>query len=150
MSTNNPPRYIVDASVAVKWYLRDEEHVNEAEAMLTAFTEDRIALLAPDHIRYEIVNAIRNGLRRQRLDSRVGRMAVTDFLLLGIPTVGENAVLVSAYDYALHFDCALYDALYLVLADRAQCPFVHADRRLRNTLAGRFQRELWIEDYLSE
>lgn len=41
----------------------------------------------------------------------------------------------------------MYDALYLALAEQIGCPFVHADRRLHNTLAGRFPHELWIENY---
>jgi hypothetical protein len=29
----------------------------------------------------------------------------------------------------------------------AQCPLIHADRRLHNTLTGVFARELWTADY---
>lgn len=147
MQSNNLTRYVVDASIAVKWYLHDEEYVHEAEAVLEAFGSDRIALIAPDHIRYEITNAVRNALRTRRVPVPAERQAITNFLDLGIPTVGANALLIAGYDYALRFDCALYDGLYLALADRAQCPFIHADRRLHNTLNGRFARELWIESF---
>jgi predicted nucleic acid-binding protein len=45
------------------------------------------------------------------------------------------------------YDCSYYDGLYLALAEAARCPFVYADQRLRNTLAGRCPRAMWIEDY---
>jgi predicted nucleic acid-binding protein len=54
---------------------------------------------------------------------------------------------VVAVDYAARFNCAFYDALYLVMAHTFECHFVHADHRLHNTLAGRFPREAWIEAY---
>lgn len=70
-----------------------------------------------------------------------------DFLRLEIPTISGSDLFALGFEFALRFDCAFYDALNLALADQAECPFVHADRRLRNTLNGRFARELWIEDY---
>jgi predicted nucleic acid-binding protein len=43
--------------------------------------------------------------------------------------------------------CSYRDAGYLALADLLGCPFVHADDKLRDKLAGRFPHEVWIEDY---
>lgn len=44
------PRYVVDASVAAKWYF-EEEHSIEAARLLT---DDDVQLLAPDFIRLEV------------------------------------------------------------------------------------------------
>jgi predicted nucleic acid-binding protein len=140
-------RYVVDASVAIKWYLNDEEHVDEARAILAAYVVNDIAFLAPDHIRYEVPNAILASVRRRRLDLPTAKLAVSNFLATRISTASDYTLLTSAYDYAVRYDCAFYDALYLAMADRFDCSFVHADRRLRNTLGSRFERELWIEDF---
>lgn len=149
MSAPSPPYYVVDASIAAKWYLDDEDHLAEARRVLQAFADDRVALIAPDHIRYEVASVLRVAVRRSRLSPLVGRTALLDFLSLQLPTVGDDRLLLSAYDQALTFDCALYDGLYLALADFAECDFVHADLRLHNTLRGRFARERWIEDFAS-
>lgn len=101
-----PARYVLDASVAVKWFLNDETFVHEATALLESFREDRLTLIAPDHIRYEITNAIRTAVRANRISAADGMAAITRFLSWQIPAVGSDALLVNGYDYALRFDCA--------------------------------------------
>lgn len=141
-------RLVVDASVVTKWYLNDEDHVFHATVIAREFADNRIRLLAPDHIRYETVNAILNASRRGRFDPLSAMNAVSGFLGLKIQTVSDDRLLIRAFESATRYGCAFYDALYLALADEAQCAFVHADRRLHSTLGGRFERELWIEDYV--
>lgn len=138
---------VLDASVAIKWYLDDEDHVAEAEAVLDLYRQGRVRLIAPDHIRFEVANAIRTAVRIGRVTAEQGSQAIRDFLEWRIPTVGSDTLLLYGYDYALRFDCALYDGLYLALADMTGIALVHADRRLQNSLAGRFPSAIWIADY---
>lgn len=147
MSEGDPPRYVLDASIASKWYLNDEEHVVEADALLDAFGAGRIAFIAPEHIHYEVANVLRTAVRRERLPEEEARLSLLDFLGLAIPTVHGTQLIIPAFDLAHEFGCALYDGLYLALADSAGVSLIHADRRLRNTLDGRFPGEFWIEDY---
>ena len=143
------PRYILDASIAMMWMFVDEDHVAEARAILRDFQRGDFSLLAPDHLYHEVINALRTGIRMRRITADDARAAVQDFLALSIPTVSGSSLYTNAFEYALRFDCAYYDGLYLVLAENENCPIIHADRRLRNTLDGRFPRELWIQDYTS-
>lgn len=137
---------VLDASVAVKWYLQDEDFSAEAATIRDDLAAARITVV-PDHFRVEVGNAIRNALRPNRLTVATARQAMTTLATLPIYPVPLDDLIVPGIDAAVHHDCTLYDALYLSLADRLSCPFVHADRRLHNTLAGRFEREFWIEDY---
>lgn len=138
---------MVDASVVTKWHLKDEQYIEQADALLIEFREGRLNLLAPDQIRYEVASAIRAALRTKRVDPEQGRKAVADFLAWHIPTARSGSLILAAYHQALRFDCSLYDGLYLALAEMAQCPFIYADHRLRNALGNRFPLALWIEDY---
>ena len=70
---------VVDASVVVKWHLRDEEFVDLALRVLQDYQDGRIDLLAPDHVRYEVPNAIRVAVSRSRLSFVEGTGAVNDF-----------------------------------------------------------------------
>jgi predicted nucleic acid-binding protein len=142
----SPRRYIIDASVAIKWLFDDEDFTSEARSVLLAFQEGRIDLLAPDHLYHEVLNALRTGVRMRRVRADDAEEAVHDFLDLAIPTVAGRSLFVAGFTYALSYDCAFYDGLYLTLADQAGCPLLHADRRLHNALQGRFSREFWIED----
>jgi excisionase family DNA binding protein len=51
-------RYVVDASVAAKWDLNDEEYQDPAYALLIDYQEGRTQLIAPDHLRYEVANTL--------------------------------------------------------------------------------------------
>lgn len=148
MTTSSFPRYNVDASVAVKWHLRDEVDTNHTNLLLEEFSRGRVHLLAPDHIRYEVPSAIRNASRRSRLTVDQGRAMIEEFLDWRLTTVGSDDIIVDAYRQAFHYGCSLYDGLYVALAERARCPLNYADARLRNALGDRFEYGLWFTDYV--
>lgn len=143
----SPARYVIDASVVIKWHLRDEQHVAEADAVLAGLHRGETLLVAPDHLRYEVPNAIRTAVLTNRLTALDGQTAIEEFFGWQLPTAGGDGLILAAYDASLRYGCALYDGLYLALADLIAAPLIHADRRLHNMLGGRFQHELWIEDY---
>lgn len=140
-------QYVVDASVAIKWHLRDEEHADVAQTILTGYREGQISLLAPEQIRYEVANSLRTAIRMRRLSPDDARGGIEDFLSWGLPTAAGDELILAGYDISLRYGCALYDGLNLALAETLRCPFIHADRRLRTTLAGQFPLELWIGDF---
>jgi len=145
--TSRLPRYVVDASIATKWHVRDEPFIDLADALLQAFRNGLIELLALDCIWYEVTGAIRKALRTGRFTAEDARDSVVDFAALRLLTVGSNDLIVPAYDNALRYGCSVYDGVYLALAESVSCHFVHADLRLRNALVGRVHQELWIEDW---
>lgn len=55
---------VVDTSVAVKWFLRDEELLNHADRLLADWTNGQWVLIAPGHFPYELTNAILRAGRR--------------------------------------------------------------------------------------
>lgn len=141
------PRYVVDASVAVKWHLEDEPQTDEALAFLDDYREARISVLAPDHIRYEVPSAIKSAVAMGRINASEGRQAIELFLVLRLPAVRSESLLLLGYEQATRYGCSFYDGLYLALAAASRCPLVHADLKLKKRLQGRFPFEMWIEDY---
>ncbi|MDO8691518.1 MAG: type II toxin-antitoxin system VapC family toxin [Dehalococcoidia bacterium] len=139
---------VVDASVAVKWNLGDEEHADKATLLLTRFSEGKTDLLAPDYIRYEVPSAITVATqgRGPRIAQDQGKEAIEEFLNLGVRTMDSSELILEAYPLVHQYGCALYDALYLALAQRLTLPFITADfklyRRIRH-LPG----VVWIGDY---
>ncbi len=146
-TTNELPCVVVDASVATKWHLRDEESSDAADALLAEFREGRVYLIAPEQIRYEVASAIRNAVRMRRLSATAARTVIADFLAWRLPTVSDDDLVLLAFDLAVRFGCSLYDGLYLGLAESMGCPLVYADRRLHNALGGRFPWARWLADY---
>ena len=128
---------IVDASVALKWYLNDEPNGAEARALLNAGE----TLIAPDIVIAEVCNAAWRGVRANRIrDTQAQEIARS------VPNLFD--VLVSGSDLAergmtiaIQLDHAAYDCFYLALAEARDAPLVTADRRLLRKL----RRSAWAE-----
>ncbi|MBI4494623.1 MAG: type II toxin-antitoxin system VapC family toxin [Chloroflexi bacterium] len=139
---------VVDASVAAKWHLADEEGADRALLLLDRFAFGQTALVAPGQIRYEVPSAITVATlgRAPRLTTTQGKQAVEKFLALRLQTFSDEDLILAAYSLVHQHRCAFYDALYLALAQRLDIPFVTADAKLYRAI-GHLPHVLWIGDY---
>lgn len=117
---------IVDSSVAIKWFKREDEgHVDVALGLLNRHRVGELRLTAPAHLPVEVLNGLQySGLGVGLL--RKAAEALFDADLLIIPADAE--LLASAADLASEYRLSLYDALFPALAVRLDCEFVTADR----------------------
>src|SRR3989304_6304313 len=140
-----PPTYVVDASVAVKWVLQlpDEAHSTLATNILRDFEEDRIRLIAPDYIRAELGNAVLRAVRQRRITLDQGERGLERVLALGIELIRNSGLFLGAWQLAQRYTASYYDAGYLAVAVMSGRSLVHADARLRNALHRQFPHELW-------
>jgi predicted nucleic acid-binding protein len=131
---------VVDASVAVKWFL-DEPGDREARALV----ERSEALIAPELIVAEVLNAIWKRLLAGDADIRQGPRvaAVLPKVLAQIRSLGPLAA--RALEIAAELRHPAYDCFYLALAEERRAKLVTADRRLLSRLAG----TPWQEDAIS-
>ncbi len=128
-------RFVVDASVAVKWVL-PEPGSDRAGTLLTAVADGRIRILTPDICVAEVTNVLwKRCHRRNELTPRQARQAQA-LLMDALPTPTPSADLAStALDIALMFGHSVYDCLYVALAELDGCPLVTADRPLVRAMA---------------
>jgi predicted nucleic acid-binding protein len=131
---------VVDASVAVKWFL-DEPGDREARALV----ERSEALIAPELIVAEVLNAISKRLLAGDADIRQGPRvaAVLPKVLAQIRSLGPLAA--RTLEIAAELRHPAYDCFYLALAEERQAKLVTADRRLLGRLAG----TPWQDDAIS-
>ena len=124
-------RLVVDASVAVKWLLREEEDSEIADLLRTGDYE----LHAPALLRFEVSNALwrrtrRNGIgrdRAERLAAEIARMPIA---------WNEDATLAEdAFPLALSLGHPIYDCVYLALARRLGARLATADVRFARAAA---------------
>ena len=140
-------QWVVDASVALKWHLRDEQHLAQADALLNAFIGGGVELLAPSFIRYEVANAFLFAYKMGRISFEMAREQLRDFLALPLhQTEDSNGLVSAAMELASRLDIAVYDALYLELARQAGVPFVTADRQLYDKARSALPLTTWVED----
>ena len=107
------PLFILDASVAVKWFVAEPLR-KKALNVREDYFEDRIDLLAPGLIRYEIGNALRfhPGSSPKELADAVKT--------IGDLRHGQNVeteVVTAASEIAFQERITFYDAVYIALAE---------------------------------
>lgn len=139
---------VVDASVAVKWHLLDEEHADAAALVLRRFGSGVLDLYAPTQIRFEVPAAIAvaAGDRGQRLTVEQGREAIEGFLALDLAIIDRDPLILAAFPLVHRHGIAFYDALYLALAQDLNVPLITADRRFYERIRG-LPHVLWLGTY---
>ncbi|MDO8673834.1 MAG: type II toxin-antitoxin system VapC family toxin [Dehalococcoidia bacterium] len=145
------PRYVVDASVAVKWHLQDEEWVEQSLEVLADFRQGNIRLLSPSILCYELASALLKATRpmagRNRFLVQKAEDSLTQFLSLGVELIEHTAITLTAFQIAARYGCSYYDAVYLATAQMTNTPLLYADGKLRRALGDRFPLAVWIGDY---
>jgi len=133
---NSDAGLVVDASVAVKWHLRDEELVGEASALLQRFIDGAVRLSAPAFIRYEIAQTLERACRGRRISEAEARTELQTFMNLGIHTSEDSDALVGlAQRIARRTGASVYDALYVAHAQALGFDLVTQDERLTRRMA---------------
>lgn len=132
-----PDHYVVDASVAAKWFLNDENAVQEATDYLVAFLADEIILHAPTLLLYEFGNVL---TRAQRDD---GRPIDHEQSLEALMVFHEYPVtyheltkpaFVETLTLANQYKCSFQDSSYLWLARSLNCRLLTADTKFIENL----------------
>lgn len=137
--------FVVDASVALKWYLPDEEGVDQALLLLDAFMRSEITLHAPSLIGWEFVNAMWVAGRTHRIAQDDQDAAVRNFLHLDINRIAAYEMSDSILSIAAEFERSCYDSVYMALSSVMRAPFVTGDKRLFNALKEKNLSLTWIE-----
>lgn len=134
---------VVDASVAVKWLMR-EEHLEAARRLL----DPQYRLHAPDFMLLETDNAFCKRVRRGELDGADALEARRTMRAILIEYHETRPLLDRAYALAVETRASVYDCLYVALAEVLDARMVTADRRFferasATPVAGRVR---WVED----
>ena len=126
-------KYVLDASVALKWVLNEPD--SPAALKLRAdFSQHACELLAPDIILVEIAHSLTRAERR----GIVTQPAVLfgDILSTRPDLHPHIPLLPRAIGLSSQLRIGVYDCLYLALAERERCEVVTADGRLARVAPG--------------
>lgn len=135
---------VVDASVAVKWLVR-EEHTDRALAILSAWHDDEVTPAAPYLLPFEVANALHRRVTRNQLS--VGDTARMISQLLSSRLELHQTVELHVRALALATELqqgAVYDAHYLALAEEIGCELWTADERFHRAARQAARNVRWI------
>jgi len=127
---SKPETLVVDASVAVKWFL-PEPDAQPAVALLRA--DHR--LIAPDLLWIEVASVLWKVVRRGALAADEAERMVSDAAAFPVEIFESSTLLTDTMRIATATDRTIYDSLYVALAAREDAVMVTADDRLVNALA---------------
>ena len=129
--------FVIDASVAVKWFLppSGEPLAVEALRLLAGYAKGQFRFAVPDLFWAECGNILWKAVRQGRWSRSVAEKAIRTLKDRSFPTTSSLDLLEEAFSIAATFDRTVYDSLYVALAVRLKADMVTADERLANALA---------------
>jgi predicted nucleic acid-binding protein len=135
--------FVVDASVAIKWYLR-EEHSAEADRLLDPQNE----LSAPDLLISEIGNILWKRVLRGDISVKKAGGIFGELQAGVLQILPAESIAAEALDIACRTKRTFYDSLYIAFAVRNDCKMVTADLKLYKAIKETAFRKyvLWVGD----
>lgn len=121
--------FVVDASVAIKWYVT-EIYSAEAACLLAAQNE----LFAPELFLLEFGNIVWKKFRDGEISESQGRHIIELVLAAGVNTTPDDYLVKAAFNGALTTGQTVYDWSYLALAVSLNCEMVTADKKFYQAL----------------
>ncbi len=131
-------KYIVDASVAVKWFI-PEDYSEIALRILEGFKDLRITLYAPDSMKLEFINAIRKYYIRGIITGDLMNSILEEMRKIPINYVEIDwELVVEALKIAVKNNITVYDAYYIATSQKHNIQVVTADEKFYNTIAKKY------------
>ena len=123
-----PSKVVIDASVVLALLLPDERNKPKAVSFLQQYEQGGVNLISTQLLNFEVLNGIRTAVLRKRIKSETAKKLVNSFL--GLEIKKEEINFSRAFEYSLDFSISVYDASYLALAKKKDCPLVTSDKKL--------------------
>ncbi len=123
-------RFVVDASVAVKWLIAEDD-ADIAEELTTGGHD----LHAPRLMASEVANALWHKTRTGEIERRAAGILLGDVQDMPVRWGADEILSPNAARLALALDHPIYDCVYLALAHCIGATVVTADRRFANAVA---------------
>lgn len=129
-------RYVVDASVAAKWFV-SEEGTDRAHRLLLGQNE----FIAPPIFPAELASVVTKKVRLAEIEAALAREALR-LAIQRVAVVQADELVILAMDRAMKQQVSVYDALYVELALREDCQLITADNRFHRALDSESRRQV--------
>jgi len=121
---------VADASVVLRWFLRDEERGDKALALLESYVRGEIRIVVPSLLGFEVLNGLLIASRRGHLEIATALQAYRGFQALGLEVISMEADGPEILRIAAQTGLTAYDAAYIALARREKADLLTNDTRL--------------------
>lgn len=137
----------IDASLILRTLLPGP-HSQNAQALLTRWSQEQTVLVAPALLAFEVTAVLRRYVFLKELTDQEGEAALSQVLQLGIRLSHRRGIFPLAWELARQFNRPrAYDTAYLALAQLHECDFWTADQRLYNAVSHELSWVRWVGDF---
>jgi len=120
--------YVLDASVAIKWFFPHERGSQTARKILRGIKEEKIRVFVPQIFFFEIINVVKT---KSNSTSEDVLQVIDKIFSLDLVTKRiDKKLLAKANFYAQKYNLTIYDASYIALAKLSKVILVTADQKL--------------------
>jgi len=122
-------KYVLDASVIIKWYyFKNESDLEAADYIHEKVIKDEIIIVSPDLMIYEVLNffAFKLKIPAGKVDDVITELNDIIFIINTDISVQRKA-----FEFSRKMRISIYDSLYLSLAHSLDCLLVTADKKLK-------------------
>ncbi|GAI78792.1 unnamed protein product [marine sediment metagenome] len=125
--------YILDSSVIFKWFsYENEENVDKALSILDMYRENKLEIIIPELVIYEVSNALRFNNNFSSIETR---KIISTLINLELNVIGLNSkVMDSAIKIAYEENITIYDAVFISLSKIMKVPLISANPRHHKVL----------------
>lgn len=124
--------YVVDTSVAVKWFIV-QPYYEQAIELLDCFEQGKCKLHSPSTIYLEFTNVLWKYSQFFELEDLLN--ILKKFLSLDLIIHDHTHLLKGALNIAHKYDRSVYDAIFLHLSNEIEAEFVTSDEKLVNAVS---------------
>lgn len=131
---------VVDASVALKWFLKNEKDRDKARLLLRQFADGKIKFIMPTLWLYEIANAFKSTISQKMISKVTAKRYLKQVKDLDIVSVDFESIVDAAFNLSTKLDISIYDAAYVALSKSQNLPFYSADQKLLDKIPESFRK----------
>ena len=123
---------LLDSSVVIKWFRKDEVLRDRAIQLRQTYLEGQLTIYVPDLLVYEIANVLRY---KPNLDRAQVQKALESLYAMQIKIEDITAGVISrAIEIAYSYDITVYEAAFVAMAEHLETDFITADEKLGQKL----------------
>jgi predicted nucleic acid-binding protein len=127
-------RYVIDTSVAVKWFSKVENDTKKALQLRQQMLDGICSVTVPDLLIYELANALKHNPNFLSKDVKI---ALDSIFNMGMEIrKADSLVLSHAIDIAFRFNVTVYDACFMALSKIEKMPFITSDYKFIEHVKG--------------
>lgn len=139
-------RYIVDTSVASKWFYKEnEEDINNASFLYNKLKSEKCIIFAPDLLMYELSNVLRT--KSEIKDEKVSEILKELYNFLIIIGINKN-LLLKSFLISRKLKISVYDSIFLALTIDLDAYLITADKKLYEANKNSNYKLIFLSDFV--